>query len=72
MENAWFEKKKENKTPNRGNISRSRSKTRNSNNRRDKSKSTERTAVPPINNENRNAISKIKDNREKYAQTELR
>ena len=34
MDNAWFEKIKENKTPNRCNRSRSRSETRNSNNRK--------------------------------------
>ena len=33
MDNAWYEKRKENKTPNRGNRSRSRRETRNSNNR---------------------------------------
>ena len=68
MDNAWFEKRKESKTPNRGNRSRSRSETRNSNNRRDKSKSTEKTVLPPRNNQNRSTRSKTEHNREKYDQ----
>ena len=67
-DNAWFEKRKENKTPNRSNHSRSRSRSesRNSNNRRDKSKSTERIVLPPRNNQNRSTRNKTEDNRGKY------
>ena len=69
-DDALFEKKKENKTPNRSNHSRSRSRSesRNSNNRRDKSKSTERIVLPPRNNQNRSTRNKTEDNREIYEQ----
>ena len=69
-DDAWFEKRKENKTPNRGNHSRSRrrSEIRNSNNRRDKTKSTERIVLPSRNNQNRRTRNKTEDNREKYEQ----
>ena len=69
-DNAWFEKTKENKTLDRGNHSqsRSRSETRNSNNRRDQIKSTQMIVLPPKNNQNRSTRSKTEDNREKYDQ----
>ena len=65
-----MEKRKENKTPNRGSHSwsRSRTETRNINNRRDKSKSTERIVFPPRNNQNRSKTSNTEDIREKYDQ----
>ena len=70
-DDAWIEKRKENKTPNRGNHSqsRSRSETRNDKNRWDKSKSTERIVVAPRNNQKKSTISKTEANREKYDQT---
>ena len=56
--------------PNTGNHSRSRSRseTRNSNNKRDEKKSTERTVLSPKSNQNRSTRSKTEDNREKYGQ----
>ena len=66
MDNALFEKRKENKTSNRDNRSRSRSETRNSNSRRDNSKSTERIVFPPSNNQNRSTKSQTEDNPKKY------
>ena len=69
-DDAWFEKRKWNKTPNSDNNSRSRSRseTRNSNNRRYKRKSTERIVLQPRNNQNRSTRSKTENNREKYEQ----
>ena len=61
-----LKKGKKSKITNRGNRSRSRSETRNSNNRRDKSKNTERIVLPPSNNQNRSTKSKTQYNREKY------
>ena len=65
-----MEKRKENKTPNRGNHSwsRSRTETRNINKRRDKSKSTERIVFPTRNNQNRSKTSNTEGIREKYDQ----